>query len=100
MPIIEHVMQALAQGRDLRDRKVCSEISDQVLPLIQDLPRPEEREFYTQKLARFLRIDAARLHWRAKRRQNTCKAIVQQRRRKDLGTRRSWTNCQRRPSQD
>ncbi|HET6846251.1 MAG TPA: DNA primase [Anaerolineales bacterium] len=56
-PIIEHVMQALAQGRDLRDRKVAAEISDQVLPLIQDLPRAEEREFYTQKLARFLRID-------------------------------------------
>ena len=56
-PIIEHVMQALALGRDLHDRKVASEISEQVLPLIQDLPRPEEREFYTQKLARFLRID-------------------------------------------
>ncbi len=56
-PIIEHVMHALAQGRDLQDRKVASEISEQVLPLIQDLPRPEEREFYTQKLARFLRID-------------------------------------------
>ncbi len=56
-PIIEHVMHALAQGRDLQDRKVASEISEQVLPLIRDLPRPEEREFYTQKLARFLRID-------------------------------------------
>jgi DNA primase len=28
-----------------------------VLPLIRDLASPEEREFYTQKLARFLRID-------------------------------------------
>jgi hypothetical protein len=28
-----------------------------VLPLIHDLSKPEEREFYTQKLARFLRID-------------------------------------------
>jgi DNA primase len=56
-PIIEHVMHALAQGRNLDDRKVTSEISDQVLPLIQDLPKPEEREFYIQKLARFLKID-------------------------------------------
>ncbi len=56
-PIIEHVMQALALGRNLDDRKVASDISVHVLPLIQDLPRPEEREFYTQKLARFLRID-------------------------------------------
>jgi DNA primase len=56
-PIIEHVMQALAVGRNRDDRKVASDISAHVLPLIQDLPRPEEREFYTQKLARFLRID-------------------------------------------
>lgn len=56
-PIIEHVMQALALGRDLNDRSVATDISAQVLPLIQDLARPEEREFYTQKLARFLRID-------------------------------------------
>lgn len=56
-PIVEHVMNALAQGRDLNDRKVTTEIASQVLPLIQDLPRPEEREFYAQKLARFLKID-------------------------------------------
>jgi DNA primase len=56
-PIIEHVMRTLAQGRNMDDRKVTSEISTQVLPLIHDLSKPEEREFYTQKLARFLRID-------------------------------------------
>ncbi len=56
-PIIEHVMQALAIGRDLSDRTVAADISSRVLPLIHDLGRPEEREFYTQKLARFLRID-------------------------------------------
>jgi DNA primase len=56
-PIIEHVMHTLAQGRNLDDRKVTSEISTQVLPLIHDLSKPEEREFYAQKLARFLRID-------------------------------------------
>ncbi len=56
-PIIEHVMSMLGQGRDLNDRKVATEIAGQVLPLIQDLTHPEEREFYTQKLARFLKID-------------------------------------------
>ncbi len=56
-PIIEHVMQTLAIGRNLNDRSVASEISAQVLPLIQDLAKPEEREFYIQKLARFLRVD-------------------------------------------
>lgn len=56
-PIIEHVMETLASDRNLGDRKVVSEIADHVLPLIQDLPKPEEREFYTQKLARFLKVD-------------------------------------------
>jgi len=51
------VLHALAQGRDLDDRKVTTEIAAHVLPLIQDLPKPEEREFYIQRLARFLRID-------------------------------------------
>jgi DNA primase len=56
-PIIEHVMETLSRGKDLSDRKAASEIAGQVLPLIRDLASPEEREFYTQKLARFLRID-------------------------------------------
>ena len=37
-PIVEHVMNALGEGRDLNDHKVVNEIADQVLPLIQDLP--------------------------------------------------------------
>jgi DNA primase len=56
-PVIEHVLHTLAQDKDLNDRKVASAISAQVLPLIEDLGKPEEREFYKQKLARFLRID-------------------------------------------
>jgi len=56
-PVIEHVMATLAQGRDLDDPKVVSEIGDKVWPLIHDLPKPEEREFFTQRLARFLRVD-------------------------------------------
>jgi len=56
-PIIEHVMTVLAHNRDLRDPKVVSEIGDKVWPLIQDLPRAEEREFFTQRLARFLQVD-------------------------------------------
>jgi len=56
-PIIEHVMTVLAHNRDLRDPKVGSEIGDKVWPLIQDLPRAEEREFFTQRLARFLQVD-------------------------------------------
>ncbi len=56
-PIVIHVMHALAAGRDLDDAKVKSEIAGRVLPLIEDLPDPVERETYRQQLARFLRVD-------------------------------------------
>jgi DNA primase len=56
-PVIEHVMETLAQGRDIGDRRIATAIAGQVLPLIQDLPKPEEREFFEQRLARFLKID-------------------------------------------
>jgi DNA primase len=50
-------MGALAVGRDLDDAKVKSEIASQVLPLIEDLPNPVERDTYRQRLARFLKVD-------------------------------------------
>jgi DNA primase len=56
-PIVVHVMGALAAGRDLDDAKVKSEIAAQVLPLIEDLPNPVERDSYRQRLARFLKVD-------------------------------------------
>jgi DNA primase len=56
-PIVVHVMSALAVGRDLDDAKVKSEIVAQVLPLIEDLPNPVERDTYRQRLARFLKVD-------------------------------------------
>jgi DNA primase len=56
-PIVVHVMETLAAGRDLEDAKVKSEIAAQVSPLIEDLPNPVERETYRQRLARFLKVD-------------------------------------------
>lgn len=56
-PIVTHVMETLSAGRDLADPKVKAEIVAQVLPLIEDLPNPIERESYRQALARFLRVD-------------------------------------------
>jgi DNA primase len=56
-PIVVHVMDQLAAGRDLEDAKVKSEIAGQVLPLIEDLPNPVERDTYRQRLARFLKVD-------------------------------------------
>jgi len=56
-PIVIHVMQTLAIGRDLEDPKVKSELAAQVLPLIEDVTNPVEREAYRQRLARFLKLD-------------------------------------------
>ena len=56
-PIVVHVMEALSVGRDLEDARVKSEIAGQVLPLIEDLPNPVERDTYRQRLARFLKVD-------------------------------------------
>lgn len=56
-PIVVHVMETLAVGRDLDDPKTKSEIAAEVLPLIEDVPNPVEREAYRQRLARLLRVD-------------------------------------------
>ena len=56
-PIVTHVMETLAAGQDLTDAKVKSQIAAQVLPLIEDLPNPMERDTYRQALARMLRVD-------------------------------------------
>lgn len=55
-PIVMHVMETLATGRDLDDPKVKTEIAAQVMPLIEDVPSPIERDTYLQRLARLLRV--------------------------------------------
>lgn len=56
-PVVTHVMETLAAGQDLKDAKVKNRIAAQVLPLIEDLPNPLERDTYRQQLARLLRVD-------------------------------------------
>ncbi|MEJ2706978.1 MAG: DNA primase [Anaerolineales bacterium] len=56
-PIVIHVMETLATGKDLDDPKVKDEIASQVLPLIKDVPSSIERDTYRQRLARLLRVD-------------------------------------------
>ncbi len=56
-PVVVHVMETLAQDRDLDDPKVKTEIAEQVLPLIADAPNAIERDAYRQRLARLLRVD-------------------------------------------
>lgn len=56
-PIVTHVMETLATGQNINDPKVKNQIAAQVLPLIEDLPNPLERDTYRQQLARMLRVD-------------------------------------------
>jgi len=56
-PVVAHVMTTLAKDQDLNDPKVKSDIASQVLPLIDDLPNPIERDAYVQRLSRLLEIN-------------------------------------------
>jgi DNA primase len=56
-PVVVHVMETLAKGRDLEDPKTKNEVAAQVLPLIQDIPSAIERDAYLQRLARMLEVD-------------------------------------------
>jgi DNA primase len=55
----------LVRGKDVDDPKVKAEIARQVLPLIEDVANPVEREAHRQALARRLRVDErALVAWR------------------------------------
>ncbi len=56
-PVVVHVMETLVSGRNLDDPKAKSEIAAQVLPLINDVADPIERDTYRQRLARLLRVN-------------------------------------------
>jgi DNA primase len=56
-PVVEYVLDGLTEGADLEDSKVKAAIARQVLPLIEDVADPVEREAYRQSLARRLRVD-------------------------------------------
>jgi DNA primase len=56
-PVVEYVLDVLTQGADLDDSKVKAAIARNVLPLIEDVADPVEREAYRQSMARRLRVD-------------------------------------------
>ncbi len=56
-PVVMHVMEMAARDQDLNDAKVKREIAAQIVPLIEDVADPVEREAYRQALARMLKID-------------------------------------------
>lgn len=55
--VVDYVMDVLSADLDLEDAKHKAQVAEQVLPLIEDVADPVEREAYRQKLARRLRID-------------------------------------------
>jgi DNA primase len=55
--VVAYVIRVLTTGRDLDDPKVKTEIAESVLPLIEDIAQPIERDAYRQKLARVLKVD-------------------------------------------
>ncbi len=63
-PVVEYVIRVLTTGRDLNDPKIKTEIAETVLPLIEDVGQPIERDTYRQKLARVLRVDERSLTMR------------------------------------
>ena len=60
-PIVTHVMETLAAGQNINDPKVKNRIAAQVMPLIEDLPNPLERDTYRQALARMLKVNESAL---------------------------------------
>jgi len=56
-PVVIHVMETLVIGRNVDDPKTKSEIANQVLPLINEVPDTIEREAYRQRLARLIKVD-------------------------------------------
>ncbi|MGA2112299.1 MAG: DNA primase [Anaerolineales bacterium] len=54
--VVEHVLGVITQGRDLGQAKVKAEVAGRMLPLIEDVADPVEREAYRQELARRLHL--------------------------------------------
>jgi DNA primase len=60
-PVVEHVLGVITQGRNLNEAKVKAEVAARILPLIEDVADPVERDAYRQQLARLLRVELASL---------------------------------------
>jgi DNA primase len=55
--VVDYVLDVMTAGDEVPDPKVKAQIARQVLPLIEDVADPVEREAYRQKLARRLQVD-------------------------------------------
>lgn len=64
-PVVAYVLDVITRGRNLDDAKVKAEIARALLPLIEDVADPVERDAYRQALARRLKVDERTLSsWR------------------------------------
>lgn len=66
--VVDYVMDTLMEDQDLDDAKVKGDIARHVLPLVEDVADPVERQAYRQNLARRLKVDErALLEWGSSR---------------------------------
>ena len=83
-PVVEYVMDVLLESSDLQDAKDKAAIARQVLPLIEDVSDPVEREAYRQSLARRLKVDErALMGWQPTTKTRAGKAVPDTRPRVD-----------------
>lgn len=61
-PIVAYVIDIATEGLDMQDGKAKAAVVQQVLPVINDVVNPVEREHYRQILARRLQVDERVLH--------------------------------------
>ena len=64
VPVVYFYLQLLLEEVDLSDSKAKAGVVDRLLPVLQAVPNPVEREDYVQKIARVLRVDARAVHSR------------------------------------
>ncbi len=57
VPVVDFYLQLLIEDADLEDTKTKARIVDQLLPVLEAVANPVEREDYAQKIARSLRVD-------------------------------------------
>jgi DNA primase len=56
-PVVEYVIGVLTQELDMSDAKAKTAVAQQVIPLIEDITSPVERDHYWQQLAYTLKTD-------------------------------------------
>jgi len=57
VPVVDFYLELLTEELDLEDTKAKAEVVDKLLPVLEAVANPVEREDYVQKIARSLRLD-------------------------------------------